>query len=696
MSRLAVLMVVLAVVLGACADDRTELTAAGTSATAVANVSTSSGAPLGNATTTSNALATIPGGPVGLFASSLAEFDTCEAFLDHIKSVATERVGPYGFESGPPIHAESLEFMEESAAAGAGTPVSAQPAAAGVDYSTTNVQEVGVDEPDLVKTDGKRILAVGYGGLNYIDLSAGSPELRSSLPRLEWNRAELWNQEIFMRGDTALLMAHGFDPYATAGEPITLVAEIDLSDPDEMRIAGTLMVEAAFVSARLVGERVALVLSARPSMGSEFVYPSSDSESARERAEAVNRVAIEESTLEHWVPRYELAVGTGASSTEGALVDCSSGYTPQEFSGFDTLSVLTFDLAEGLDVGQVATIMSGGDTVYASTERLYVASHRWVDWDDADDEDVEGITTEIHRFDISGSDGPVYEASGSVDGFLLNQFAMSEHDGFLRVASTDRPNWWWQQQGSSESRVDVLERDGGELRVVGSVAGLGRGEQIFAVRFMGETGYVVTFRQTDPLYTIDLSDPTAPRVVGELKILGYSAYLHPIGDGLLLGIGQDADQQGRISGTQISVFDVSDLADPIRIHQYTFPEFSNSEVEYDHHAFLYWPPTGIAVVPIGWWDYRESDEGWVSFNAAVVLDAGPEGIEELGRIQQAIDPDGDYEEFFGYPLSDYMDSVPISRSLVVGDTLFTLSWLGLQASDLDTLSETSWIPFPSG
>ena len=136
-----------------------------------------------------------------------------------------------------------------------------------------------------------------------------------------------------------------------------------------------------------------------------------------------------------------MTVGADGALTEGALVDCSSGYAPQEFSGFDTLSMLTFDLSEGIDVEQVATIMSGGDTVYAYTDRLYVASHRWIDWDDADDADVEGITTEIYRFDITGSDGPVYEASGSVDGFLLNQFAMSEHDGYLRVASTDWPNW---------------------------------------------------------------------------------------------------------------------------------------------------------------------------------------------------------------------------------------------------------------
>ena len=199
-------------------------------------------------------------------------------------------------------------------------------------------------------------------------------------------------------------------------------------------------------------------------------------------------------------------------------------------------------MTEAIDVESVASVMSGGDTVYASTDRLYVANHRWID---SDDEEISGLTTHIHRFGMGGPEGPVYEASGSVEGFLLDQFAMSEHDGYLRVASTSAPPWWRSDE-EPDSRVDVLERNGRELRVVGSVGGLGRGERIYAVRFMGDVGYVVTFRETDPLYTIDLSDPHDPEVVGELKILGYSAYLHPIGDGLLLGVGQDADEEGRV------------------------------------------------------------------------------------------------------------------------------------------------------
>ena len=625
------------------------------------------------------------GRPAGLFASELVEFDTCDAFVQHMKSEALERVGPYGFGRGGSRGAAAAE-MSTNDSFGSADEAAFAPTA-GVDYSTTNVQEVGVDEPDVVKTDGTRILAVARAGLHHIEVSSGAPVLVSSL-ELRWENREMWNTQLFMRGDTALLMASG---YSDDRGLTTVVTQIDLSIPEELRIVNTLTVDGGFVSARLVGERVALVVASEPPVSFEFLYPSSGSRSAELRAERVNRRVIEESSLENWVPRYELKTGTDGTPTEGLLIDCSTAYAPQEFSGFGILSVLTFDLTEDIEVGAVASVMSGGNTVYASTDRLYVANRRWIDWGELDERktsnEAEGITTHIHRFDIGGSDGPVYKASGSVDGFLLSQFAMSEHDGYLRVASTDAPPWgWWGDERTSESRVDVLERDGRELRVVGSVGGLGEGERIFAVRFMGEVGYVVTFRQTDPLYTIDLSDPTDPKVVGELKILGYSAYLHPIGNGLLLGVGQDADAEGRITGTQISIFDVSDLSNPIRTHQYTLPESSRSEVEFNHRAFLYWEPAGMAVLPVGWWRYDEDTDTEEVFLGAIALSIGPDGIGELGMVEHEREAE-DGEDW-------YYHGVPINRSLVIGDTLFTLSEIGLKGSDLSSLSETSWILLP--
>ena len=208
--------------------------------------------------------------------------------------------------------------------------------------------------------------------------------------------------------------------------------------------------------------------------------------------------------------------------------------------------------------------------------------------------------TLIHQFSLDDGTGATYVASGEVEGRLLNQFAMSEYNGDLRVATTT--DNWGNFGDQSESTVYVLRPNGTDLEQISSISGLGKGEQIYSVRFIDDVGYVVTFRQVDPLYVLDLSDPANPVLDGELKIPGYSAYLHPVGDGLLLGVGQDATDEGRTTGTQLSLFDVSDPANPQRIS--TLPIGGQSEVEWDHRAFLFWEPDGTIVLPVspGWSD----------------------------------------------------------------------------------------------
>src|SRR5439155_18196615 len=148
--------------------------------------------------------------------------------------------------------------------------------------------------------------------------------------------------------------------------------------------------------------------------------------------------------------------------------------------------------------------------------------------------------TQIHKFDISAPSA-VYLASGTVDGTVLNQFSMSEYAGNLRIATTSGPVSEFPSQALSRSAVSVFAQRAGALVQIGRVGGLGAGQRIYAVRFIGPVAYVVTFRQIDPLYTIDLRNPYAPRVVGQLHIPGFSSYLHPIGDGRLLGVGEEVD-----------------------------------------------------------------------------------------------------------------------------------------------------------
>ena len=621
------------------------------------------------------------GGIPQLLAGGLQPFDDCEAFLSYVKEHALERVTAWGLGGGWDViglEADVADAAEGDARAAAPT--------AGVDYSGTNIQTAGVDEPDIVKTDGERLLALAGGELFVLDVSGEAPELLGSV-RL----GNVDVRDMLLQGDRALLLGEAWGGGGIP-EPLTrdaigpwhasaiaVLIEVDLTDPARPQITRRLHLDGRYLSARMSDGTVRVVVSSFPA-GLEFQFPQQGGLRAEREALRHNREVVRDSTVDAWVPYHVIEDGDGNVLAEGPLLDCASAHHPSEFSGFGTLTVLTLDMDEGL--GDTVTdgsvgVLSDGETVYASTDSLYVATQRWMDpvaFESGLRADVrEEFTTQIHRFDISGSDRADYRSSGRVPGWILNQFSMDEHEGLLRVASTDSPPFWTDR--GSESIVTVLEERERALVPVGSVDGLGRGERIFAVRFMGDLGYVVTFRQVDPLYVLDLSDPTRPRVTGELKIPGYSAYLHPLGDGRLLGVGQDATMQGRLRGTQLSLFDVSDPADPRRIDTVKISD-GGSEAEWDHHAFLYWEPEGLVVVPINTWG-NELGDGQFFGATAVRLDG--DDLEEIDRLSHESRRD---------PWAS-----GIRRSLVVGDLLYTMSETGLEASDLQTLDDVAWIPF---
>jgi uncharacterized secreted protein with C-terminal beta-propeller domain len=274
--------------------------------------------------------------------------------------------------------------------------------------------------------------------------------------------------------------------------------------------------------------------------------------------------------------------------------------------------------------------------------------------------ETDSMTTEVHRFDLV-DDGAEYVASGSVPGRVLNQWALSEHEGDLRIATTEGE---FSTDGRTHSSVRILRERDGRLRTIGRVRDLGKGEQIYAVRYAGDIGFVVTFRQVDPLYTLDLSDPTEPRMVGELKVPGYSAYLHPVDADHLLGIGQNATTEGQTTGVQASLFDVADLAEPRRIAQLALGRDTMTDVEYDHRAFLYWPEEQMAVLPLADWQ----PGGKVG---AVVLHVAP-GDELVER------------GFIEHPPHEGA-APPVQRALVVDDRILTVTYAGVRATDLATL-----------
>lgn len=630
--------------------------------------------------TTDGTLSRTEDDPVRRAKVALQQFDGCETFLDYVHTEGAERVGAYGFDNQQYWFEDDVFFggeeeameegggldMEADAAESASVPASAdgdRVLTSGDDgsdtFSETNVQVEGVDEPDIVKTDGQRILAITGNQLVYIDIDdAGRAGQRLGSVTLadESSGTYVYGQELLMSGDRAFVIANvegGFvqpeqqvaddgdaetefvdDPIPTEplpgefySQPRTVVIEVDLSNPDDLRIANSLTVDGRYVSARSIGDTARLVVSTSPSdLG--FLFPSGPG--SEERAAEVNRDLIRETTVEDWVPTYTLATD-GGDSDQGALVDCDGIHAPAEFAGFDMLSVLTLSMDESLGSPTATTsVMASGDTVYSSEDRMYVSTNEWIS-PTLDDQErgiwEESYQTGIHRFSLPEGEAAEYEASGTVDGHLLNQFSMHDQDGTFFVATTTGTPW---SSDGSESQIVSMQPNGDRLEQIGIVGGIGKGEQIFSVRYVRDTAYVVTFRQTDPFYVVDLSAPTDMAVRGELKIPGVSTYLHPISDSLVLGVGQEGTDDGRLTGSKVTLFNVSDPSDPRELDVWTLPN-SNSDAEFDHRAFLWWAPTSTAVLPLVSWNDQ--------FAGAVVLNVTEDGITEQGRVTH-IEDDG--------------------------------------------------------
>jgi uncharacterized secreted protein with C-terminal beta-propeller domain len=582
----------------------------------------------------------------------LTAFGSCGQLLGYAKAQAGRLVGPYGLGAPGTAIAETAR--------------TAAPPQKGVDYSGTNVQEEGVDEPDLVKTDGETLFAIANGRLRAVDVTGAKPRLLDSLAL-----DARMTHELLLHGDRLLVLSRGgfwieplpataarIAPYAPAS---SVLAEVNVSDPSRLRLVRTLTLDGSYVAARLVGASARIVAASQVPAALPFVQPADDSAEARAAAARRNKAVLAGSKVGSWLPSYRIRRAGAKPGKARPLVQCRHVRRATAFSGLGMLTVLTVDLTKGLEPVDSASVMTDGRIVYASPESLYVATERWVDRPDPDtpNKPENGVRTEIHKFDISSPVKTHYRGTGTVSGYLLSQWSLSEHRGVLRVVSTESPAWWG-AGGETESFLTTLRQSGGALVQAGRIGGLGKGERVYAVRFVGDTGYVVTFRQIDPLYTLDLALPERPRVLGELKIPGYSAYLHPIGDDLLLGVGQDANEEGRPLGTQLSIFDVSDLRKPTRLHTRHLGQ-GWSEAEHDHHAFLFWPRTGLVMIPF--------EQNALGFRVG-----RSRGIEPAGRVE-------------------HDRTTPIRRSLVVRDGVLTVSDDGVKASSLATLAERGFVSF---
>ncbi len=573
--------------------------------------------------------------PVGMELAQLSHVASCGDLLEELRRNALAQMS------------EQLDRNLQTAlqTAGAGrcyaedgamnAPGAAKTAGAS-EFSTTNNQVAGVDEADFVKNDATWIYLLANGQLQIMD--ALPPESSRIVSRTAIEGTPL---KLFVEADTAVVYSslpgladkreypdapwgasqqqaectYGYDcDFTGDGHPMK-VTVLDLRDPAQPRLLRELRFSGSFINARRIADAVHTVV-AFP----EILFPglkywpedlpvcggtALDEAALRARFTALreaNAKAIEAATLTDWLPSIvDTRYVDGQPHTEtGLLSDCRNFYASQIDDGKSFLSLVSFDLRTQSALS-VSTIVGRPGAVYASASALYVAPRHQAEggrpWFWSTDVGPEEATS-IHKFALTKDAHNSYVGSGAAKGRVLNQFAMDEHEGTFRIATTTGHL----PSADVHSTLSVLTESAGALVEIGRLDHLAPSEDIRSVRYDGERAFLVTFKKTDPLFVIDLADPGNPRVAGELKIPGFSTYLHMMDDRHLLSIGYDADDHGSFAffdGVQLQIFDIGDPAAPTLVHKTIIgTRGSSSEALTNHLAFNYFAPKQLLAIPM--------------------------------------------------------------------------------------------------
>ena len=521
-------------------------------------------------------------------AHQLKNFSSCEELLTWQINRNRDNVGPDGWQlAGDQYYA----MREDSLAPNAAGKAEGQASSA----TGTNTQESDVDEPDFAKINGQIVVSATNNSVVITDVTGATPKQIGSYSFTRDSYLSdllLVGNHVIVATDHPMALEDQIGPGDSA--PVsagymmqgTTLHNLDLTDPTNPKLTWTRSYSGNRVSLRQYDDVVRVVLTdGLPNL--EFTYPTSTGWASRRKAAAYNRKILQESKINDWLPSVTV------NGVTTPAVRCEDVARPDSATGGDTVTILTFK-PDDADAEQSTAVTAAGGNVYSSTKGLYVTSTQWDQrgWLRRQLTDPK-VTTEIHKFSLSGLDTQ-YVASGSLVGTVRDQWSMDEHKGDLRVARS-LPDSSGQTNANG---VAVLRQDGKTLKQIGSIDDLGINEEIQSVRWLDDLAIVVTFRQVDPLYTIDLSDPAAPKKLGELKIPGFSAYLHPIGQDQLIGIGVDADTQGRMLGAQLATFDLSDPAAVRQIQLARFGADSTLMATYDPKAFTWLPESRRAITTL--------------------------------------------------------------------------------------------------
>jgi len=602
--------------------------------------------------------------------------------------------------------------MYDSVPSAGNVAVSGASGASPSSVSQTNNQVVGVDEADIVKTDGKFIyLALGS---EFRIVSAWPAATTSIASRVTLGGTA---KKLFVDGNRALVYVsvarstiteqspwmlsqasdctYGYNCDFSGDGNATKIIIFDITDRTAPAVVRTIDMPGSLIAARRIGSTVHTVASIGeltvPSL--EYYYYNSCGTPLTGDALTAELDKIEQIRARN-IAKIDAAVfDVGVLAKEGTRVlgkmDCSDFYRETVGDGVGITSVLSLDLQTNSDP-TLANVLSRAGAVYASASSLYMSvthtntsGYGWFD----------GVATDeastVHRFQIGTKPTETrYLASGAVPGHVLNQFAMDENGQYLRIATSKGkvpdPN--------VESVLSVLSQQGTELKVVGQIGGIAPTEDIRSVRFEGDRGYVVTFKKTDPLFVLNLADPTKPVITGQLKIPGFSTYMHPLDSGHILALGYEADDQGSFAwfnGIQLQIFDVTDMKNPLLLHKKVYgTRGSSSSALTDHLGFTYLPDRNLLTLPMSICDGGGNGQyGTLSFSGVVAMNVSlANGITELGRLEEPYPATYSGFQYGGACQDWWTDSNSVVRRTVVMDNfLYAISDNRVRVQDLGSL-----------
>jgi hypothetical protein len=652
----------------------------------------------------------------------LARFESCPALESYLEDTAVglmraelERAKGYYREGNGGWFPGPMPVEDGGGSAPPGGPVAGGPGTSGPkDHTDTNNQVEGVDEADFVKNDGTRIFVLS-GQKLYVHRSWPAEAL-SAVSSLQ---VEGWPREMFLEGSRVVVFSAVYTPrpemrggmgqqygevdcasdaYCGYYAPnTTKVTTVDVSDLAAPQVLSEVYLPGSYHNARKVQSQVRMVLR------DDFQWPTGmrwwpelspwDSwnkgwvEKEVDRLKGENEKLIRAQPLERWLPQGWLKQADGTRVALG--YNCGDFHFANAPSALGITTVASIDLNASVAQapGRTSLVAEPGE-VYASAESLYVASPHWWWWPEAGQTDH----TYLHKFDIRQPDRATYVGSGAVEGSLLDQFSMDEHEGVLRVATTvtrrvDDPNQPWRVE--TTNRISTLVQEGQQLKVHGQSEELARGERIFSARFLGKKGYVVTFRQVDPLFTFDLSDPAHPRKVGELKVPGFSSYIHPLGENHLLTVGMHIPEDGNWQqrALKLSIFDVTNPAQPTeKFTQLVGTAYGWSEALSEHKAFNYFAARGLLAIPFTDWTkppYPYTEDYWNGFISELrvfrvdtTLGFSPVGAVSMRDMYQRINS----------PNWSYAWSPSVRRSIMADDYVYAISDAGVRVAHVSNLS----------